>query len=126
LASKSSSRRAAAASGAVTAASNSVVGSSVATGQYSFYIEPNAMDVGFQTPAPGRDSFMTGYAGLQQCLDACDDMSWCAGITMDMWVGYLTSPRSCNLIRGDTNLGRFLRTVTRADVKRLQVPSIFK
>lgn len=110
----------------MTAASdNKVVGSSVATGQYSFYIEPNAMDVGTQTPAPDRDNFALGYAGLQQCLDACDNMSWCTGITMDMWVGYSTSPRSCKLIRGDTSLGRFLRTVTRADVKRLQVPSIF-
>ena len=49
----------------------------------------------------------------------------CAGITMDLFVDIPTSPRSCKLIRGDTNPGRFLRTVTRADVNRLRVPALF-
>ena len=43
---------------------------------HSFYVEPNAATVGYQSPAPNRDSFKLGFPGLQQCLDACDDSSW--------------------------------------------------
>jgi hypothetical protein len=42
----------------------------------SFYIETNALTVGTQSPAPDRGNFKLGYAGLQQCLDACDDRTW--------------------------------------------------
>lgn len=42
----------------------------------SFWIEPNAASVGYQVEAPGRDNFTLGYAGLQQCLDECDMVSW--------------------------------------------------
>lgn len=88
----------------------------------SFYRDPNAETVGTQTAAPGRDSFADGFQGLQQCLDACDYASWCAGTTMQLLVDIPTSPRTCSLIRGNTQPGKFLRTVTRADVDKLAVP----
>lgn len=60
----------------------------VATGMYTFYREELALTVGTQEdPAKYGYNITAGLGGqfLQNCLDACDNLSRCAGASV--WVG---------------------------------------
>jgi hypothetical protein len=48
----------------------------------------------------------------------------CTGIIIDIFVTTSLTPTSCKLIKGDETVGVFKRTVTRADVTRLEKPTL--
>jgi hypothetical protein len=88
----------------------------VSTGMYTFYREELALTVGLQVdpsiygitiPAGTGDRF------LQNCLNACDEVVRCAGITVQMSVQLEERPTTCRLIIGSTEVGMFKRTVSR-------------
>lgn len=84
----------------------------VATGTYTFYREEQALIVGAEQVGasipPG-----TADQDLQNCLNACDNEVWCAGITIKMNVELKDRPTTCMLIKGAIKLGVFKRTVVR-------------
>lgn len=92
---------------------------SAASGLYSWYQDPNALSIGIQTAAPGAGSF----TAVQQCLDACDDDPLCVGVMIKAAADPLNTPKMCVLIFGDTTLGVFKRSMTRADTARLAIPT---
>lgn len=100
----------------------------VSTGSYTFYREEQALIVG------NAERIVVGLASavdlaaldasLQLCLDACDDDVLCTAITIEMTVEELDRPTTCTKIRGVTKVGKFKRTVTRADTGRMALPSL--
>lgn len=90
------------------------------SGMYSWYQDPNAASIGIQRTATNASSFTV----IQDCLDACDDDSLCVGVIMKSASNPVNTPKNCVLIRGDTTLGVFKRSVTRADTARLAIPPL--
>jgi hypothetical protein len=89
---------------------------SITTGMYSFYCEERALTVGLQVDPSLYGITIpagTGEQFLQNCLNACDEVVRCAGITIRMNVQLEERPRTCKLIIGSTEVGMFKRTVSR-------------
>lgn len=59
---------------------------------------------------------------LQDCLSACDDNTLCAGVVIRQASNSANTPKTCVLIFGDTTIGVFKRSMTRADTSRQTIP----
>jgi hypothetical protein len=82
--------------------------------------EPYALSVGIQEPAPGRATFKS----VQDCIQTCDDMGVaCSGITVLTTVKPTAVGPTCAIIKADTQPGVSKRTMIRADLDRLIIPS---
>lgn len=80
------------------------------------------MAVGEQVPAPNRGNF----SSVEQCLAVCDNAGGeCVGITVTSNVNPAEIPKSCSLIKANTEPGTFKRTVIRANLGKLNFPSAF-
>jgi len=90
------------------------------TGAYVFYQDPYGTSLGWQVAIPGAGTFTS----LQQCLDACDAVTNCAGISMAMLVVEALRPTSCTFIYGSDNAAQEARSFVRADATRLRVPEL--
>jgi len=90
----------------------------VTTGTYTFYRDEQALIVGTQIdPVPlvtAAASVAELPSKLQECLNRCDEMVDCAGITIRMNVLEVNRPTTCKLIKGERKLGVFKRTVVRS------------
>lgn len=92
------------------------------TGVYSYYQEAQALAVGIQDPAPGRNTFTS----VQDCLTACDNAGdSCAGVTVLSTVESVKIGTTCAFIKANTNPGTFKRTMVRASLNRLTFPTAF-
>lgn len=99
--------------GAVGAASTTVSSKGLASGSYTVWRD-DASGVGAsQTPVSA--------ATLQDCLVACDLSNTCAGVAVmtDDSTGVGASLTSCSLIKGDSTVGTFKRSMTRVVTSRL-------
>lgn len=90
------------------------------TGAYVFYQDPYGTSLGSQVAIPGANTF----TNLQQCLDACDAVTNCAGVSMAMLVVEALRPTSCTYIYGSDNAAQEARSFVRADATRLSVPEL--
>lgn len=94
----------------------------VTTGTYTFYRDEQALIVGSQIdPVPAVTAAASATDAdlnpkLQECLNRCDEMVDCAGITIKMNVLEQNRPTTCKLIKGERKLGVFKRTVIRSVV----------
>lgn len=93
----------------------------LATGLYTFWQDPNALTVGVQSVPPGAANFTS----VQTCLDRCDDDGTCAGVILEETVDPALVATTCRHFRGDDTPGKFLRTVTRADLDRIGLPIFY-
>jgi hypothetical protein len=91
--------------------------------RYVFYQEKEARSVGIvDENVPGRSSFTS----LSDCLKACEDAGdRCSGITVLSTVAPLDIAKHCAFVRSDNSNGLFKRTMIRADLNRLVLPSAF-
>lgn len=92
----------------------------MSSGQYTWYQEPKALDVGIQTPAPGA----AGMRTVQDCISACDTDQTCAGVTIQLTSDVTRRATTCQFIRGDATRGTFIRSMTRMDINRLAIPPL--
>jgi len=84
--------------------------------------EPQALAVGIQEAAPGRDKFTS----VQDCLTACDYAGdQCSGITVLSTVEPVKIGTTCSFVKANTRPGVYKRTMIRADLNRLSLPSMF-
>jgi hypothetical protein len=97
-----------------------VSATTASSGIYTWYQDPNHPTIGIQSAAPGASAFTTA----QDCLDACDDDGWCAGVILLPTAQPENTPKTCLLIRGDATTGVHKRSMTRADIARLTLPAI--
>lgn len=95
-----------------------VTAKAVASGSYVYYQEPHALDVGIQSPAPGAASFLS----VRDCANACDEAADCTAFTVQMTVAQAAVGTTCQLVRGNSNLGKFKRTVVRTELTRIPMP----
>lgn len=91
----------------------------LASGKYTWHVEPAAANIGVQAPAPGA----AGFTSVGDCLIACDMDNACAGVVMQAAATPAQSASSCQVIKGDPRLGVYKRSMTRADVNRLDIPA---
>lgn len=78
--------------------------------------------MGKQVPAPDRGNFTS----VQQCLTACDNAgTQCSGVTVLSTVAPLQIPKTCMLVQANTDPGVSKRSMIRADLDRLILPSAF-
>lgn len=122
---------------ALTARSASTVHGKVASDEgdasnYAWWQSPDALLIGTQTLAPGASTFDR----YQQCVEACDYDRTCAGITVQQTMdtdksdnpagntGYNNEgPKSCKLVRGNTNPGTNLRSVIKSETTNVYIPA---
>ena len=105
----------------VVALKTSVAGnSSRPSGAYAQYQDPYALSLGIQTAAPGAGSFTT----MQQCLDACDQVADCAGVTIQMLVNVAARPTTCAFLTGINDALQEARSFVKADATRLSYPEL--
>jgi len=84
--------------------------------------EPQALAVGIQEPAPGRNQFLS----VKDCLTACDYAGdQCSGITVLSTVEPVEIGKTCSFVKANTRPGVYKRTMVRADLNRLTLPSMF-
>jgi len=100
----------------------------VTTGTYTFYRDEQALIVGNQIDPPTAITAAANLdelpSKLQECLNQCDEVVDCAGITIRMNVLEVNRPTTCKLIKGERKLGVFKRTVVRAVPTRMPLPSL--
>jgi hypothetical protein len=91
--------------------------------RYVFYQEKEARSVGIvDENVPGRSAFTS----VSDCLRACDDAGdRGSGITVLSTVAALDIAKHCAFVRSDNRNGLFKRTMIRADLNRLVLPSAF-
>lgn len=91
--------------------------------RYVFYQEKEARSVGIvDENVPGRGTFTS----MRDCLKACDDAGVrCSGITVLSTVAPLDIAKHCAFDRSNNNNRVFKRTMIRADLNRLVLPSAF-
>jgi hypothetical protein len=92
---------------------SSIAAKGLASGSYTIWRDSGEGVGATQTPVSA--------ATFQDCLTACDISSTCAGIAVVTNGGaFLTAAVvSCSLIKGDSSVGTFKRSVTRVVVGRL-------
>lgn len=100
------------ATGAASAA-DSVTAQGLASGSYTVWRD--------DADAVGASQTPVAAASLQDCLTACDISNDCAGVAMmtDGGTDVTAALSSCNLIRGDSTVGTFKRSMTRVVTSRL-------
>lgn len=99
---------------------------------YAWWQSPDALLIGTQTLAPGAATFDR----YQQCLEACDYDRTCAGVTVQQTIdsdksdnpigntGYNNEgPKSCMLVRGNTNPGTNQRSVIKSETRNVYIPT---
>lgn len=89
------------------------------TGVYTFTHDAYAASVGIQYAPTNVSSFTS----VEDCLVACDYSPDCAGFTIQQTVAKDKMGTTCMLIKGNTQQGRFMRTVVRTDPDRAGLPS---
>jgi hypothetical protein len=100
--------------GDTTAASKSADAKALASGSYTFWKE-TAVGVGAASPGGPTSS-------LQACLSACDLDNNCAAVAITGATSDAAAAiGSCSLIKGDSTVAQFKRSVTKAVATRLQV-----
>ena len=62
--------------------------------------------------------------GACVCVSPSLFLRRCAGISILIAVDPLLRPTTCRLIMGDETLGVFKRTMTRTDVRKLDLPTL--
>lgn len=102
-------------------ASNTTSAKAAGSGLYTFWQDPNALEIGTQT-APTNAASMES---VQDCVTACDYDGECVGVTVQMTVQQTKIGTTCKLIKGDARPGRFKRTVVRTDLERIAFPTAF-
>lgn len=118
-AARATTRRAATRAPAVNTATNgSAAARALSSGTYVFYQDATALSVGVQTLAPGA----SGFQSISECFLACDFDNACSAVVIEARLDAAERPRNCRLVKGNTRLGSFKRSMARADVARLQVP----
>jgi hypothetical protein len=88
----------------------------LASGAYTFWWQ-SAAGIGAATTPVITSSF-------QACLTACDSNPTCAAVAM---TGVTTSKapvQACSLIKGDSTLATFQRSVTKVNTSRLVLPAV--
>lgn len=95
--------------GDTTAASKSTDAKALASGSYTFWKDATA-NVGTAT----TNSATT----VADCLSACDKDAACAAVAMEGAVS-LTAQITCKLIKGDSSVAQFKRSVTKVNVNQL-------
>jgi len=96
-----------------------------ASGQYTFYQDPNALEIGRVDETNTAVNLQYVPAGVnsftrwQDCLNACDDDPACAAFIIELKVIVSLRPATCRLIKGNREVGEFKRSMTRADIGRL-------
>ncbi len=99
--------------GAASTTSGSVSSMGLASGSYTVWRDDTAGVGASQTPVSA--------ATVQDCLTACDLSSTCAGVAMMTYGSTDVSAAiaSCSLIKGDSTVGTFKRSMTRVVTSRL-------
>lgn len=90
-------------------------------GAYTFYTDPNGLDIGYQSQPDGADKFTS----VQDCADVCDVDQRCAGWVILPLLRQSKVATTCRLIRGDDSTGRFKRTMIRTDVDHIAFPAAY-
>jgi hypothetical protein len=100
--------------GDTTAASVDNQAHSLASGSYSFWKDAgaNVGDSFVTVPTP-----VTGAA----CLSACDNNPACAAAAMTGATDLTSNVASCKLIKGDSTVAQFKRTVTKTVATQLKI-----
>jgi hypothetical protein len=93
---------------------------SLPSGSYTFYPEDGAGIGDQNTSGPTTSG--------QACLDACDGDADCAGVVIvgalsDLSAALTANDKACKLIKGKTDYGTGMRTVTKTDITMLQMPA---
>lgn len=100
--------------GDTTAASKSTGAKALASGSYTFWKE-TAAGVGASSTAGPTSS-------LQACLSACDADAACAAVAISGATSDAAAAISgCSLIKGDSRVAQFKRSVTKAMATKLAV-----
>lgn len=99
--------------GDVTAASTQqdVAPKSLESGTYTFWQDDSA-GIGNSTATVTTTSFAT-------CLSTCDRDQQCAGVTFTGYNATTAAVATCSMIKGDTTVASFKRTVMRTVTSRL-------
>lgn len=89
----------------------------LASGSYTFWKETAGATIGMSSSAGPTSS-------IQACLSACDTDAECAAVAMTGITAVDSIPASCSLIKGDTTVATFKRSVTKTVVSRLEVSAV--
>lgn len=92
-----------------------VAGKGLSSGSYTFWKE--------SATGLGASATVGPTTSVQACLNACDSDFDCAAVAMTgvSSASMAAAPGSCSLIKGDTTIATFKRSVTKAVVTRLDL-----
>lgn len=110
------------AAGDVITGAASLKAASQGSGAFTFW---NDGDGNTTATRVGADLASGPTASLQACLDACNLESKCAAVVISGASKNISAPvNGCSLRKGITYEGIFIRSVTRADINRLQFANL--
>jgi phosphoribosyl-AMP cyclohydrolase len=89
----------------------------LASGSYTFWKEAAGAAIGKSSTAGPTTS-------VQACLSACDTDAECAAVAMTGITALNSTPGSCSLIKGDTTVATFKRSLTKAVATRLELSAV--
>jgi hypothetical protein len=98
---------------------NGTKGLSLASGSYTFWKDAGA---GAATVQIGSEiTLAVTPADATACLSACDKNPACAAVAMTGATSMTATPITCKLIKGDSTVAKFKRSVTRTVVGQLEL-----
>lgn len=97
---------------------DTAVANALASGAYTFWARDDAAGVGATITTTNP------VASITACLSLCDVDRECAAAVMTGITTADSAPTACKLVRGDSSVGVFKRSMTRTVVDRLSRASI--